>query len=227
MYSNADVWHSEFMMGTAQRTLPAEQPVRTSLQERKQEFARNAIWDAAIELFFNKGFDETTVDEIAEAAGTSRRSFFRHFESKNDLMAQPVVEWGNALIEAIDATPAALSTADLLKEVVFTVAEQSASNPRSRKVMEIAAMYPAAREAQLSRAALVQDRVARAFLRRCGDGVTAYLLAGLTLAVLSAAHQHWFEKQEEEISPTVERVFAALSDVVRDLERSSTKRSSH
>jgi Transcriptional regulator len=69
-------------------------PALASLQERKQEFARNAIWDSAIDLFFEKGFDETTVDEIAVRAGTSRRSFFRHFESKSDLMAQPVVEWG-------------------------------------------------------------------------------------------------------------------------------------
>ena len=63
-------------------------PARVSLQERKQEFARNAIWDSAIDLFFEKGFDETTVDEIAARAGTSRRSFFRHFESKSGQDAQ-------------------------------------------------------------------------------------------------------------------------------------------
>jgi|HubBroStandDraft_1064217.scaffolds.fasta_scaffold30300_2 AcrR family transcriptional regulator len=207
-------------METAQNTLPVEQPVRTSLQERKQEFARNAIWDAAIGLFFKKGFDETTVDEIAEAAGTSRRSFFRHFESKSDLMAQPVVDWGNSLINAIHEAPSTLSTPDLLREVVFKVAEQSASNPRSRKLMEIAAKYPTAREAQLSRVAGVQDRLAQAFRRRCTDDITAHLMAGLIFAILSATHQHWFEKRENDISGTVQKAFVALSKVVCDIESS-------
>lgn len=207
-------------METAQSTLPIEQPVRASLQERKQEFARNAIWDAAIDLFFKKGFDETTVDEIAEAAGTSRRSFFRHFESKSDLMAQPVVDWGNSLIIAIHEAPSALSTPDLLREVVFKVAELSASNPRSRKLMEIADKYPTAREAQLSRVAGVQVRLAQAFRRLCKDDITAHLTAGLTFAILSATHQYWFEKREKDISGTVKKAFAALSKIVCDIENS-------
>ncbi len=53
------------IMRTALASTTVEDPPRTSLQDRKQEFARNAIWDAAIDLFFEKGFDETTVDEIA------------------------------------------------------------------------------------------------------------------------------------------------------------------
>jgi AcrR family transcriptional regulator len=206
------------MMETAQDTLPVEQPVRASLQERKQEFARNAIWDAAIDLFTKRGFDETTVDEIVEAAGTSRRSFFRHFESKSDLMAQPVVDWGNSLIIAIHEARSTLSTPDLLREVVFKVAEQSASNPRSLKLMEIAAKYPTAREAQLSRVAGVQDRLAQAFRRRCKDDITAHLMSGLIFAILSATHQYWFEKRERDISGTVRKVFAALSKVACDME---------
>jgi AcrR family transcriptional regulator len=211
------------MVNTLSSAIDVEESSRMSLQERKQEFARNAIWDAAIDLFFEKGFDETTVDQISEAAGTSRRSFFRHFESKNDLMAQPVVEWGYALVKAIDAAPSALSTPALLREVVFMVAEQSASNPRSRKLMEIAARYPAAREAQLSRIAGVQDRLTQAFGRRCKDSITAHLLAGLVVAVLSAAHQHWFEKREKEISATLHKAFATLSKIVCDIEHSNSK----
>jgi AcrR family transcriptional regulator len=211
------------MMNTSLNAADVEVSGRTSLQERKQEFARNAIWDAAIDLFLEKGFNETTVDEIAEAAGTSRRSFFRHFESKSDLMAQPVVEWGDELTKAIDTAPSTISTKDLLREVVFRVADQSASNPRSRKLMEIAAKYPAAREAQLSRVAGVQDQLAQAFGRRYKDNITAYLLAGLVVAVLSATHQYWFEKREKNISITAQKAFAALSKIVCDIDHSNTK----
>jgi AcrR family transcriptional regulator len=206
-------------MNTALNSSIIDGTIRTSLQERKQEFARNAIWDSAIDLFFEKGFDETTVDEIAARAGTSRRSFFRHFESKNDLMAQPVVEWGTSLVSAIDSYPSSMSIGELFREVIFRVAQQSASNPRSRQLMQIAEKYPSAREAQLSRVAGVQDRLAHAFGRRCKDDVTAHLLGGLVFAVLGATHQYWFEKGERDISATVQKTLAALSKIVSDIDQ--------
>ena len=206
-------------MHTASQALFVDVAARTSLQERKQEFARNAIWDAAIDLFFEKGFDETTVDEIAMRAGTSRRSFFRHFESKSDLMAQPVVEWGASLVSAIDSCPPSFSVGELFREVVFKVAQKSASNPRSGKLMQIAGKYPSAREAQLSRVAAVQDRVTQALSKRCKDEVTAHLLAGMVFAVLGTTHQVWFEKGEKDIAATAHKTFTALSRIVRGIEQ--------
>ena len=194
---------------------PSHETVKQGdLQRRKQEFVRNAIWDAAIEIFQDKGFDLTTVGEIAERAGTSRRSFFRHFESKSDLMGQPVVEWGDALIAAITASPATLAPSALLREVVFRVSQQSAASERSRRLMEIAAAYPAAREAQLSRVAGVQDRVAAALAERIADRGMVHLLAGLILVVLGATHQLWYETGETEIAGPAQRTLDALSAVV-------------
>src|SRR5579863_3134491 len=71
-----------------------------SLQERKQQVVRDAIFDAATDLFAESGFDETTVDDIAEKAGVSRRSFFRYFSSKGDLMAYGVTGYGTYLTDA-------------------------------------------------------------------------------------------------------------------------------
>src|SRR6266511_2659359 len=45
---------------------------------------RQALTSAAVELFLAKGYEETTVDEIAEAAGVARRTFFRYFRTKED-----------------------------------------------------------------------------------------------------------------------------------------------
>ena len=52
-------------------------------RDEKRKFVRDAIYAAAIEIFTERGFDETTVEEIAQAAGVSRRSFFRYFASKD------------------------------------------------------------------------------------------------------------------------------------------------
>jgi AcrR family transcriptional regulator len=185
-----------------------------SLQARKQEFVRNSIWAAAIDLFAEKGFEETTVDDIVHAAGTSRRTFFRHFESKRDLMAQPVVSYRASFTEAIESCPPAASPAKLFRHVVMEVAQRTVSDPRTRKVMEIAAKYPAAREAQRSRAAEVQDRVAEALAHRCNDEVTAQVLAGLTLSALSLSYRIWFSQGKKNIASAVQRVLRELSKAV-------------
>lgn len=53
-----------------------------SLRERKKAQTRGALCDAAFELFTRKGFEGTTVDEIAASAEVSRRTFFRYFATK-------------------------------------------------------------------------------------------------------------------------------------------------
>lgn len=52
------------------------------IRERKKEATRTALIDAAMDLFLERGFDGTTVDDVAEAAGVSRRTYFRYFPSK-------------------------------------------------------------------------------------------------------------------------------------------------
>lgn len=56
------------------------------LRERKRQETLRRITDAGICLFIEKGIDATTVDDIAAAAGISRRTFFHYFGSKDDIL---------------------------------------------------------------------------------------------------------------------------------------------
>lgn len=185
------------------------------LQVRKQELVRDAIWDAAMDLFAEKGFDETTVEDISAAAGISRRTFFRYFASKNDLLGQGIVDYAGALSEAIAGCPAQLRPAEVMRATVVRVAERFAGMPRTGQILRIAARYPAAREAQLSRMAELQERVGAAYLGRGLGTVEAGVMAGMTLSVLSVTFRSWFETGEREIGKTVSEVFATLDTMLR------------
>src|SRR6185436_16233147 len=67
---------------------------------RPRVTSRHEIERVALDLFSARGFAETTVDDIAEAAGIARRTFFRYYESKNDVV------WGDfdTLLDDLEAS---------------------------------------------------------------------------------------------------------------------------
>jgi AcrR family transcriptional regulator len=196
-------------MGTATAEAPQ------SLSERKQQLVRDAIWDAATTLFEKKGYDETTIEDIAEKAGVSRRSFFRYFASKSDLMGTGVDHYAMQISEAIDSCPRNAPLSEVFRRTVTQVAEHCATNPHTRRVMLIAAKYPAAREALQSRTIEVQPRVEAAFLHRCGNNrLLAAMVAGLAMSVLGVVFRVWFEQGKQNISATVQQVLETMGHLV-------------
>jgi AcrR family transcriptional regulator len=219
-YFSLVVRHSSLSPLSKQQALePATSPA--TLHTRKRQFVRDELWNTAVKLFAEKGFDETTIDDIAQAAGVSRRSFFRYFSSKNDLMAQSILTYGVALTEAIDSCPRTYSLSEVLRETVLQIAQRAAAYPASQTVMQIAAKYPAAREAQLSRMGEVQKRVADAFARRCsqrkrGD-LTPEVLAALTMSLMDVTLRSWFERDQQDVSATVKQVFTVVGNVAGEI----------
>jgi AcrR family transcriptional regulator len=199
------------------------QPLRT----RKQEFVRGAIWDAAINLFADRGYDETTVDDIARAAGVSRRSFFRYFASKDDLMGHGIVTYASLITAAVRACPPTAAPLEVLRITVRQVASGAAAYPRVRKIAQIASTSVAAREAQLSRKADLEDGVAKAFAARnrshSSDDLTPRLLAELTISLLDVTFRVWLQQDQQDIVPTTDRVFAELMRLVCDGSRTQSR----
>ncbi len=76
--------------------------VELTLRERNKARARAEIADAALRLFFERGFQGVTVDDIVNAAGVSRRTFFRYFETKEDALLADYPELNARLSEALD-----------------------------------------------------------------------------------------------------------------------------
>ncbi|MYS79035.1 TetR/AcrR family transcriptional regulator [Embleya scabrispora] len=78
----------------------------TGLRERKKERTREALVDAAQELFLRKGYDATTIDEIVAAVEVSRRTFFRYFAGKEEVALARAMEFEALFLDALTTRPA-------------------------------------------------------------------------------------------------------------------------
>src|SRR5260221_13721428 len=77
-----------------------------SLVERKRQLVRDELTEAALKLLAFQGFEATTIDQLAAAAGASRRTFFRYFQSKEDVIIEFLDDLGRQLRAALPAQPA-------------------------------------------------------------------------------------------------------------------------
>jgi len=75
-------------------------------RDRKKDETRQALREAAHRLFAEKGFSRTTIDDITEAADVSRRTFFRYYDSKDDLLRTDVADLLPVMLAALRARPA-------------------------------------------------------------------------------------------------------------------------
>ncbi len=113
---------------------------RPPLRERKKARTRSQIIEAATRLFLEKGFEETTVDEIAEAAEVSRSTFFRYFPAKE----MTVFPFNEDRVEKFRA------------EFLRRVPGESAFAALCRAVLAMARLFEASREDQLVQASIVR-----------------------------------------------------------------------
>ena len=99
-------------------------PGRTvvGLRERKKARTREALHDAAMDLFSREGFDGTTVEEIADACEVSPRTFFRYFPTKEDVLFGDSEQRSTALIETLAAQPLDLAPLDAIHAAMRDIA---------------------------------------------------------------------------------------------------------
>jgi AcrR family transcriptional regulator len=212
---------------TREAGLETERTVsKATLQSRKRQFVRDAIFDAAVEIFSEKGFDETTIEDVARAAGVSRASFFRYFTGKDDLLAQNVMKYGGDLVDAIRACPSSFTPIQTMHEVVLSVAKQRVTHPRTRQVIDISLRSAAAMQAHASRMIEVEQSVAIAFAEQIGqskDGLEPRLLAAITISAMNVAIGSWYRGDFQDLSAAVEQVFSQFTRIVCEQPGSSAR----
>ncbi|GIH23852.1 TetR family transcriptional regulator [Acrocarpospora phusangensis] len=179
------------------------------LRERKKAATRQAVHDAAIRLSLERGIDGVTIDEIAEAAGISRRSFSNYFTSKEDALLYADGQQIRALVDAVRDRPAGESGWTAMRAVVSALAVQDEHIVREWALRSRLAMsHPALLAVQLGNQAALEQDLAAAVADRDGVGpIRARVLATAFLASLRVAMRLW-NQQERTAHPreTMEQV---------------------
>lgn len=167
----------------------------TSLRERKKQRTREALREAAIRLFAEKGYSRTSIEDIASAAEVSRRTFFRYFGSKEGVIFADADEQGAAILQALAAQPRALAPLVAFRDAVVGLAgavqDEQASILMTQRVVggTLDLRTRASEMARQWRGELARAFAARA--DRADPNEADAILAGVAIAVVSAAMEDW------------------------------------
>ena len=104
-------------------TARASLPRAPSQRDRQKQATRETLRSTALRLFVEHGFRETTAEEIAAAAGVSRRTFFLHFASKDEVLLGHIAEELAMLRAELDAASASLEPAARAGQAVTRLAQ--------------------------------------------------------------------------------------------------------
>ena len=159
-----------------------------TLRDRNRARARAEIVAAAHRLFLAQGFAETSVEQIADAAGVAPRTVFRHFPRKEDLVFHRHAEQVGRFAQLLDEQPAHVSALDALVGALLGMLRLD-EGPSDGAMLRLLDREP---ELQRRDAALVADHPAAAVAFLLGRGVDlqrAELLAGTFMGAMQAARR--------------------------------------
>jgi len=182
---------------------------------RRRVTSRAELEQVAFDLFGRQGFEGTTVDDIAGAAGIGRRTFFRYFRSKND------VPWGDFDAELarmrrrLNAVPAGEPLMDAIRVAVVDFNRVAPEQvPAHRRRMELILRVPALQAHSTLRYAAWRQVIADFVAGRTGlaaDALLPQAIAYAMLGVAVAAYEQWLRGRDEDLTELLDAAARTLS----------------
>jgi AcrR family transcriptional regulator len=165
------------------------------LRERKKLRTRAELSDAAFRLFAERGFDETTIEDIVEQVEVSPRTFFRYFDSKEDVVIGFFDDLGLELRAMLATRPSDEPSFTALRAALGTLIDlYEERQDRVVAAKRLAHETPSIRARLLDKHARWENGVTEELVSRCGDPSQEpqmRLLAAVALAAFSTAVSAW------------------------------------
>jgi len=175
--------------------------------------AAGRLREAAMALYTEQGFERTTVAEIADRAGVTARTFFRHFADKREVLFAGSEELEQRMVDALAAAPPSAGPMDAIAAALLTVAELFADRrDYSRCRQAVIAATPELRERELIKMASLATAIAGALRQRGAAPAVASLAAETGVAVFRVAFERWVAEPDD--TQLAEVMRATLADLV-------------
>ena len=178
---------------------------------RNKEDARRRLMQASLELFAERGFDQTTAAQIAARAGVTARTFFRHFPDKREVLFVGQSVLGAALSKEIRAVHPSLSPIETLQRAFASVADILEQNRQfSEPRRHIISATPALLEREVAKHAAMTQTVAAALQERGVEARRSALAAQTGLGVLTYALDAWLADPSTRLVNHLDHAFDEL-----------------
>lgn len=178
--------------------------------------SRGRLQEAALELYSEHGFDQTTAAQIAARAGLTERTFFRHFADKREVLFAGFAFLREQLVRGVEDAPQGLGALAAVGHGLQAAASLLGQSRRdlSAKRQAVIAANPELRERELSKLADYAATMAEALRRRGVADPHATLAAEAGMTVLRVAIEEWAnDDRERELTALVEENLAQLRAV--------------
>lgn len=191
-----------------------------SLAQRKRQLVSEVLTEAALRLLADRGFEAVTIDEIAAAAGVSKRTFFRYFASKEDVVVQLLGEMGSKMRLELEARPLTEPLSLALRETVWAAIAACADHPeQALPVVRLILGTPALLARFLERRAQWLDSLATEIAHRLdvdeADALFPRLAAGIALAAFDTVLQKWSASDgAEEAAALTDQAFTFIASAL-------------
>jgi AcrR family transcriptional regulator len=170
--------------------------------------ARERLERAALELFLEQGFGQTSVPQITARAGLTTRTFFRHFADKREVLFAGEEEFPALVTRLVTDAPAELSPMALiaygLRTMAVTAFEGRRENLRTRRA--VVGSDDGLQERELRKLAALSEAITEGFRSRGLDELTAVLAARIAVTAFNVAIGRWLDQDGDQ----------PLADIVQD-----------
>ncbi|PXA71716.1 TetR/AcrR family transcriptional regulator [Cryobacterium arcticum] len=154
--------------------------------------ARGRLTLGALELFAERGYEQTTAAEIAERAGVTERTFFRHFPDKREVLFMGAKHLQDRVVAAITAAPASMPPIDVVGVAMESAAELlEEDRDYARQRWAVIAATPSLRERELLKMASLSAACAEALRARGVAELPAGLAAETGVTIFKLSFERW------------------------------------
>lgn len=186
------------------------------LRERKKARTREAIIDAALDLFERNGYDATTVEDIAAAADVSPRTFFRYFESKLDLIMARSASKADDLGPLIAARPPDEGLLESVRQIMRAELDAQFADPSVLREFQVMLTTPSLRTMAREHVYEEEAGMVGVVAERLGvdaDDLAPHVISGAIASAMWVTINRWIAEgaDRDQLWPMVDEAFGILA----------------